>query len=190
MWRVQAARRADGSVFCCGWHGIKSAPIRLRHLPPLRGGREVIAAPTVAGSPQMRAVAFASPATRGNIGRTADVCSGCCPQGEPQGCGEYKLPEGLMGALFALLGTESRAPPSACGTFPRCAEEGKSSLHQGLSSLLSARCCIRFPRCAGEGRSAAGGCMTEATTALTRTTPGSGVMRRLRNRFVILPAIK
>jgi hypothetical protein len=28
---------------------------------------------------------------RGNIGRTADVCSGRCPKGEPRGRGEYEV---------------------------------------------------------------------------------------------------
>jgi len=28
---------------------------------------------------------------RGNIGRIADVCSGCCPRGATQGCGVYKV---------------------------------------------------------------------------------------------------
>src|SRR5580765_785161 len=67
----------------------RRAPIRLRHLPPLRRGRKswrpAIWNPSSACS------------TRGNIGRIADVCSVSCPKGEPHGCGELQggwQPEG------------------------------------------------------------------------------------------------
>ncbi len=47
---------------------------------------------------------FPSPAQRGNIGRIAEVCSVSCPQGEPQGCGEYKVPrQGRKGALLRAM---------------------------------------------------------------------------------------
>jgi len=64
------------------------APFRLPPPSPAGGGRV----------PKLKVRAFPFPCERGNIGRTADVCSGCCPQGAPHGCGAYKVPQAEGGA--------------------------------------------------------------------------------------------
>ena len=55
-----------------------------------------------------------------------------------------------MGALFAVAGTKSRAPPSAFGTFPRCAEEGKLLPHQRSPGLLKCTLLRSLPLQRGE----------------------------------------
>ena len=90
-----------------------------------------INSPTSLGIVQrLRGVQFASPAWRGDIGRIAEVCRGCGPNGEPPGCGEYKLSAGLIGALRAgrtdtRVRKDIKNASSAFGTFPRQAAAGK-----------------------------------------------------------------
>jgi multidrug efflux pump len=63
---------------------------------------------------------FPFPRKRGNIGRTADVCSECCPEREAQGGGEYKVPRlqsktGRMGVMFAQALPPPQPSPASGG---------------------------------------------------------------------------
>ena len=53
--------------------------------------------------------------TRGNIGRTADVCSVSCPKGESQGCDEYKVAAARRGQRFTSATSELAVPGRKVG---------------------------------------------------------------------------